>query len=450
MARTDRRGIPAAARAGRVLSAILAAAILVLSGSPLLAQAAQKSGRSQKAYLEALSAIKFNPWHFNPWDAVVHPIDYWIRHSADDRREAKEKYNDFVKGVEVLPAGFTRTKVPARDLTLAGALYLVDETPRPLVVLLPGTFGSHLSSYIAETARLMALSGKFHVLLLATRMSVSSMQELKVLGSGGILESRDTLAAIRWVRTRSPFSELVTRVGLYGVSLSGDYVAQTMALDGEGLVDAGLVVAGAHNPEKVARDIDEKATGASKLRYPFAPFFIKALRMHVESLRKELGLALTDEDVKRFMLSDYGPRLSWPFYRDKLDGVLGAGADYETYRKASCALNVVEKVTRPLLAIHSHQDDWMGYEQADEFARRAARTPHVALHYVDGAGHASYFVHDPVWFHRMLDSYFSYWLDPPAAPAVHAYTGQTARRPPPPAAAAAAPVPPEAGPQQTR
>src|SRR5207253_2420376 len=83
----------------------------------------------------------------------------------------------------------------------------------------------------------------------------------------------------------------------------------------------------------------------------------------------------------------------------------------------------VAQVRRPLMAIHSHQDNWMGYEHADELARRAAGNENVKLHYVDGAGHAAYFIHDPVWFNHLLQSYFSYWLDPAPAPAQHAYTG---------------------------
>lgn len=397
---------------------LVALLLLVLSAGAASAQ------KSQDAYLGILDDVKFRAWNFMKWDMVLHPVDYWVRHSADERAEAQAKLNDFIKGTEVLPKGFQQIKVPAGDLQLAGALYLVDEVKRPLVVLIPGTFGSHLSAYISETARLIALSGKFHVLLLASRMSVSSVKELKVLGSGGILESRDTLAAIEWARTKAPWSDVVSKVGLYGVSLSADYVVQTMALDTKGLVDSGLVVCGAFNPEALAAEIDRKGTGRiNAIRYVWASFFLKALRMHAAFLEQELKLGFTAEEISKFYLSEYGPKLSFKFYAKKFAELFGHPLSYAEFQEKANCQNVVAQVRRPLMAIHSHQDNWMGTKHADELARRAAGNSNVKLHYVDGAGHASYFIHDPVWFHHLLQSYFEYWLEPGEAPAEHAYKG---------------------------
>ena len=416
--------------------ALLSIAILVLSAGSAAAQ------KSQSDYLSILDDVKFRAWHFMKWDSVFHPVDYWVRHSADDRAAAQVKLDAFIKGTEVLPKGFQQIKVPAGDIKLSGALYLVDEQKRPLVVLVPGTFGSHLSAYIAETARLIALSGKFHVLLLASRMSVSTVMEQKVLGSGGILESRDTLAAIQWARTKAPWCDLVGKVGLYGVSLSADYVVQTMALDRAGLVDTGLVVCGAYYPEQLAAEIDRKGTGTiNRVKYLWAAFFLKALRMHAAFLESQLHLGLTADDIKNFKLSDYGPRLSFKFYTQKFTELFGHPLSYAEFQEKTNCLNVVANISRPLLAIHSHQDNWMGSEHADEAARRAAGNPNFLLHYVDGAGHAAYFIHDPVWFHHLLQTYFTYWLEPGPAPEHHAYSGEAVT-------AVATPAPPANTPQQ--
>jgi predicted alpha/beta-fold hydrolase len=406
----------------RVIRCPLALAILLTILSAGLAPALVHA-KSHEEYLSRLRQRVFKPWHWMPWDAVLHPIDYWVRHTTDERKRVQGKIDQFLRARELLPEGFQRTKVPAGDLTLAAALYLVDETQRPLIVLLPGTFGSHLSGYLGETARLVAMSGKFHVMLLATRMSEATIREMKVLGSGGYLEGADIRAALRWIRKESPWADSITRVGLYGVSLSADYVVQAMARDDEGLVDAGLLISGAFDPESLAREIDRKGTGLDQIRYPWAAFFLKALRDHVELVDRELGLGLGEREIATFGLSDYLPRLSWRVYRDRLVRELGPGFGYDALRALNQSVELVGRVKAPLLALHSHQDTWMGYRHADRFKANASQNRHVALEYVDGSGHALYWVHDPAWTRDTLESYYTYWLDPPPPPAQHRYQG---------------------------
>lgn len=409
-----------------VTSITLAICLALATASPSAAQEVlevAQEARSQAGYVQILRELKFNPWHFNKWDSVFHPVDYWYRHSSEDRKRAAQKIDDFVSGKELLPEGFVKTQVTAGDLTLRAAVYLVDETPRPMIVLLPGTFGSYLSSYLGETARLIAMSGKFHVMMLATRMSVSTIQEMKVVGSGGYFEGEDTRNALRWIRNESPWASQITSIGLYGVSLSSDYVIQTMAHDEEKLVDAGMLVCGAYNPEALAAEIDRKGMGVNRLRYLWAGFFLSALRAHVTFVRDQVGLSLTDEEIAKMGLSDYGPKISWPAYQEKYQQTFGADFDYEAFRATSRAMDLAGSIQAPLLALHSHDDNWLGSAFSDQFVEQAASNPLIHLEYVDGAGHATYYIHDPAWFRDTLDTYYSYWLNPPPAAQGHAYEG---------------------------
>src|SRR5579863_8378961 len=91
--------------------------------------------KSHDEYLAQLRQQRFKPWHFNPWDAVLHPIDYWLKHTKEERKTARQKIWDFVQGKEFVPEGFHRVLIPAGELTLEGHLYLQDETPRPLIIM---------------------------------------------------------------------------------------------------------------------------------------------------------------------------------------------------------------------------------------------------------------------------------------------------------------------------
>lgn len=181
------------------------------------------------------------------------------------------------------------------------------------------------------------------------------------------------------------------------------------------------MVSGAYDPESVAREIDRKGTGLTSIRYPWAWFFREALQLHLAFLRRELSLPVSDGDLERMGLSDYGARLSWPFYRETLRRSFGEAFDYEAYRRLVRSVDHVARVRAPLLAIHSRDDDWMGHRHAQELAARAAGNTRVAVEFVNGAGHATYWVHDPAWMRDVFDRYYSYWLDPAAASAHHAY-----------------------------
>lgn len=382
---------------------------------------------SQDEYLKILARRDFKPWHYAPWNAVLHPIDYWFKHSREERREASRKFYNFVQGREVLPEGFHETQVRAGGITLPAALHLADEERRPLVIMLPGTFGSHLSSYISETAKLLAMSGRFHVMVLGTRMSSRTIQREKVIGSGGWFEGQDVLAAIRWIRSDSPWAAQVSRIGLYGVSLSSDFVVQALAADEDRQIGAAMVVSGTFDAEGVAREIDHKGKGWRVLRHPWALLMLKALRLHLKEVRDSLGLEFTDRQIDRMGLLDYPARFSWTFYADQFREQFGPDFDYEDYRQLTVSLNSISKVRVPMLAIHSHQDRWLGSVHADRMAEAARDNPHVKLHYVDRTEHAAYFVHDPNWFRYLLETYFTYWLDPPPIPAGYAVPGEIAR-----------------------
>jgi predicted alpha/beta-fold hydrolase len=383
---------------------LLSALLLLGSLSGLFAQ------KSQQEYLTELRRMTFKPWHFNSWDAVLHPIDHWLKHTKVERREARRKVWDFLKGREFLPAGFQRIRVPAGELTLDGAVFLAAEARRPLIVMVPGTFGSHLSSYLAETAQLLAQTKRFHVMLVSSRMSATTIAQSKVVGSGGWFEAEDILAAVRWARRDAPFSELVGKVGLYGVSLSCDYVVHAMARDTEGLVDAGLMVSGAYDLQALARDIDAKAKHLNVAKYYWARLFKKYLRTHLLEVREALALPWSDDEVERMGLADYVTKIAWPHYRARYTALFGGSFGPQQLVQLCTALNSVPHVKRPLLAIHSHQDRYLGYAHADRFVVAAHGNPNVALEYVDGAQHANYFIHDPAWFQKMMDTYYGYWL----------------------------------------
>jgi predicted alpha/beta-fold hydrolase len=385
----------------------LAALLLVT-----LALAGPARAKSQQEYLDQLRSNHFKPFHFNPWDAVLHPIDYWCKHTREERKLARKKVWDFVQGKEFVPEGFKRVLVKAGELTVEGHLYLQDESPRPLIIMLPGTFGSHLSSYMSETASLLTKSGHYHVLLMAMRMSPSTMRAMKVVGSGGFFEAQDILGAVRWLKGASPWSNLFERVGLYGVSLSCDYVVQAMAADTEHLVDAGLLISGSYDIQNVGVDIDRKAHSIDVIRYFWARLFHKYLRTHLLQIRDSTAVDFSDDEVKRLGLADYLAKISWRFYKDRLQQIFGPSFGVPELIQLSTALNYLDRVHAPLLAVHSHQDRYLGYSHADQFRARAIGNPFVALEYVDGAQHANYFIHDPKWFGVLLDSYYQYWLAP--------------------------------------
>lgn len=383
---------------------VLFAVLLAVAIAPARAQ------KTQDAYLAGLRRMPFRAWHFNPWDAVLHPVDYWLKHTKVERRESHRKVREFLKGEEWLPDGFRRVRVPCGEITVDGALFLAAEERRPLVVMVPGTFGSHLSSYLSETAKLLARTRRFHVLLVASRMSTSTIAQSKVVGSGGWYEAQDLLGTVRWARREAPFSDLIGRVGLYGVSLSCDYVVHAMARDTEGLVDAGLMVSGAYDLQALARDIDAKAKSPNFVKYYWARLFEKYLRTHLLEVREALGMPWTDAQVERMGLSDYLALVSYPHYRERYASLFGGQFGPRELVELSTALRAVPLVKRPLLAIHSHQDRYLGHAHADRFAVAAQGSANVRLEYVDGAQHANYFIHDPAWFEAMMASYFGYWL----------------------------------------
>lgn len=368
------------------------------------------AAKSQAEYLQTLRLRPFKAWHFMWQAAVTHPIDYWLRHDRAERKEARGKVVDFLQGKEYLPEGFERVRVPGGKLTFEGALRLQDETPRPLVIVLPGTFGSHLSSYISDTAELLARGGHCNVLLLATRMSSTTMKKSGVVGSGGLLEGEDLRAVARWLRKDSPWAGTITRIGLYGVSLSGDYVIQALAGDSEGLFGAGLIVSGVYSSQDLARRIDGLAARLNVLKYAWARLFHRYLRLHLEDARTSTGLPIAAAEVKKLGLTDYAARLSFAFYEAEFKKRFGESFGPEDLIRACRTRDLAQKVRTPLLAIHSHQDIYLGFEQADLFAKAAVGNPNVALEYVDGAGHASYYIHSPAWFAGLLDTYFTYWL----------------------------------------
>src|SRR4051812_15665354 len=93
------------------LSAHLVLVILVAPG----VGAAAAQAKSQEEYLAELHQAHFRPWHFNPWDAVLHPIDYWLKHTREERKAVRHKIWDFVKGREFVPEGFHPVTVQAGD-----------------------------------------------------------------------------------------------------------------------------------------------------------------------------------------------------------------------------------------------------------------------------------------------------------------------------------------------
>jgi fermentation-respiration switch protein FrsA (DUF1100 family) len=190
---------------------------------------------------------------------------------------------------------------------------------------------------------------------------------------------------------------------------------QAMARDPDGLIDAGLMVSGAYDLQSLAADIDAKSKSLQVLKYYWAKLFRKYLRTHLLEVREALDLPLSDAEVQAMGLSDYVTKISWPFYREKLTALFGAGFGVRQLIELSTAVYHVPDVKRPLLAVHSHQDTYLGHTHADRFAAAARGNPNVALEYVDGAQHANYFIHDPRWFGGLLDGYFGYWLlDEPA------------------------------------
>jgi predicted alpha/beta-fold hydrolase len=317
-----------------------------------------------------------------------------------------------------LPAGFR--EVPAQSSTRPGAgerlkldaAVSLAAGRRPMVVFLPGAFGSHRAKYLCEAGQLMAQGGKFHAMLLATRMTRAVSQKQKVAGSGGILEGHDLLEVVQWLKTESEWASRISAVGVCGTSMSANYVLHAMALDTRKDIAAALCLSPAFNIQEQCTLFDTQATDSSLgFTNAVALSFQKDMAQYVEGLQTT-GLVGKNGTGYTGKLGSYLSGVSYSINQSELASVTGGQLTADEYieQTNTNSASLIAKVRSPLMILHSERDTVVGRERVDEFVKLAAANPLIASKFVKNGDHNLFAFRDPAWFQQFLGQYFTYWM----------------------------------------
>jgi predicted alpha/beta-fold hydrolase len=288
---------------------------------------------------------------------------------------------------------------------------------KPMVIFLPGAFGSHRAKYLTEAGQMLAQGGRFHVMLLATRMTRAVSQKQKVAGSGGILEGHDLLAVVQWLKSESEWAPRISAVGVCGTSMSANYELLAMAQDSKKEIQAALCLSPAFNIQEQCTLFDTQAgdlsagfTGAVALS------FQKDMTQYVEGLRT---MGLFDKNSSAFTgkLGQYLAGVSWSVNQSELESVTGSKLSVDEYLEQTNtnSATLIAKIQSPLLVLHSERDSVVSRERVDEFGKLASSNANIALQFVRNADHNLFAFRDPEWFQQFLGRYFTYWLGTSAA-----------------------------------
>jgi predicted alpha/beta-fold hydrolase len=298
------------------------------------------------------------------------------------------------------PEAFNPVIVESGDGTpLCGVLGMQPgEAKKPALLFVHGLFGSKNAFNIHALALRAYYDWGFHVYAMDLRNFGDSSRFSEAPTSWGYRESDDVLAVVEYLESMSR----VTTVGVCGVSMGAASAVLAAGRSGTSRQLAGGIVA--LNCYADARRAIERMSGVS--------------RLSLKSFTARLFLRL----MTSFKAFGGGPRPIGDLrsYTREVAAQYYEISEEELYREAS-PVNIIGEIDVPCLIMHSLDDRIVSVAEAYDLLATSVDNPMVDALIVPSGGHAIYQLTNPTWFHKTLETFFTYWAE--LCPEGGQYTG---------------------------
>jgi predicted alpha/beta-fold hydrolase len=293
------------------------------------------------------------------------------------------------------PASFEPVMLQSQDGTpVCGHLAMqADDAQRPALILASGSCASKNSGWLLTLALKAYYNWGFHVLALDLRNLGDSGRFSEAPTSWGYRESDDIMAAAEYLES----VDRVSTVGVCGVGMAG---SAALIAAGRSRLDrplsGGVVAVSAYADASSGVD---RLSGSGTLSPALsARRLLERLLLFVKTL--------AGGPRPFFSQRDYTREVSCQYYE------IG---ETDLYRKAS-PVKIMSEIEVPCLLMHARDDMVAPVGDAHALLEAACDNPMVCALLVPSGGHSLYGPATRGWFHKVLETFFSYWGEVGFAP----------------------------------
>jgi len=343
--------------------------------------------------MEILKAIPFRT-------TVPTPLARFARWLIETVPAALNEVRGLAGLVYPYPEAFEPVIVESRDGTpLSGVLGMQPgEADKPALLFVHGLFGSKNAFNIQALALRAYYNWGFHVYAMDLRNFGDSSRFSEAPTSWGYRESDDVLAVAEYLESTAR----VTTVGVCGVSMGAASALLAAGRSGTSRPLAGGIVA--LNCYADAGRAIEQVSDTSRLSLKSFTAWL-AFRLMI-GFKTFAGGPRPIGDLR-----SYTREVAAQYYEI---------SEEELYREAS-PVNIIGEIEVPCLIIHSLDDNVVPVAEAYDLLAASVDNPMVDALIVPSGGHANYLLSSPSWFHKTLETFFTYWAE--FSPEGGQYTG---------------------------